>query len=152
MNLGSNTPSIDFSLRKSLIISALVVAVLGVGLTAAWNTRQVQHRMKCADNMLKIGRAHEHYTERNGTRPPSLDVLVHSNLLAPGDLVCPAKGISNYVVYPNSGSIVGKGGEVIVHEPLGNHKVGAHVLFADGRCQFVPKGEFPAVVPGVGEH
>lgn len=147
MNPSPDTLIVDNSRRKSLVISILVVVVLWFGLTAAWNTRQVQHRMKCAGNMQKIGLAHKHYVERNGTQPASLDVLIHSSLLAPDDLVCPALGIRNYVQPPNLKPIVGAEGEVIVYEPLGNHKNGAHVLFADGRCQFVPREEFSAVVP-----
>lgn len=142
----SDTPTVGHSPHKSVAITVLVTVVLLVGLSAAWNTRQMQHRMKCAGNMENIGTALAAYFQRQGAAPDSLLRLRETGQLGHGDLTCPATGLTNYS-YDLHSSPSGVAGRVLVFEPITNHGKGAHVLFADRQLQFVPREQFPQVVP-----
>ena len=140
-------PSSDGAARRSsipkyVIQTAIIAVVLWVGLTAAWNTRQVQNRMKCSENLTRIGAALSAYRAQHPEVMATLDVLAEQGLIQPGELVCPAlkEPGSNYRLTdpraPNGPD------QVLAYEPLANHRSGANVFFADGKCKFVPADKF----------
>ena len=126
---------------KSFILSALIMLVLWVGLTAAWNTRKVQRRMKCAANLQKIGAAFRIYAAEHHETEPLLNWLVQQGDLDRADLVCPSAKDRppNYVVIPRPRSGTNPADGILAYEPLSNHGDGANVLFDDGHCKFVPR-------------
>jgi prepilin-type processing-associated H-X9-DG protein len=130
------------SIAKYVIQTAIIAVVLWVGLTAAWNTRQVQNRMKCSENLTRIGAALSAYRAQHPEGSATLDALVEEDLIRPGERICPAlkESRSNYRLAdpraPNGPD------QVLVYEPLANHRSGANVLFADGKCKFVPADKF----------
>lgn len=123
-------------------MTAVVAFVLWVGLTAAWNTRQVQHRMKCCGNLTIIGKAIAAYRTRHPDRTVTLDLLLQDGLIGPGELTCPAARHepSNYRLAPAPRP--DDSNPAIIFEPLSNHRSGANVVFADGKCKFVPEKQF----------
>jgi competence protein ComGC len=131
------------SFRKSVILSTVIVVALWVGLTAAWNTRQVQLRMKCSANLQKIGIALSAYAAQHNEAAPSLNGLRQLGLLDPAHLVCPSAKQPNYILVRHSQGKARPGEGVLVFEPLSNHGHGANNLFVDGTCKFVPKGQLP---------
>lgn len=129
-------------LTKNVIQTAIILVVLYVGLTAAWNTRQVQHRMKCSGTLIRIGVALSVYRGRYPDGSPTLDALVAHGLIQSSELVCPAaRGRqANYQLAGPRDPVASD--QALVYEPLANHRSGANVLFADGKCKFVPANEF----------
>jgi prepilin-type processing-associated H-X9-DG protein len=138
----SNAPVRRSSLPKYVTQTAIIALVLWVGLTAAWNTRQVQHRMKCSGNLMRIGAALSAYRAQHPEGSPTFGVLLQQGLVRPGELICPAAKDrrGNYQLV-NPGSPNGPD-QVLAYEPLTNHRSGANVLFADGKCKFVPSNNF----------
>ncbi len=131
------------SFRKFFVLSAVIVLVLWVGLTAAWNTRKMQLRMKCCANLKKIGIAISTYHAEYPERAATLDWLLDQGQIEKGELVCPSAMIaqSNYVLVFRPSGDGDPVGEVLAYEPISNHGQGANVLFRDGRCQFVPRDQ-----------
>jgi hypothetical protein len=117
---------------KTIIISLIAVAAVGFGLAAAWNTRQIQHRMQCAANLERIAAALKDDQLRHGTRPTALDDLLGA-ALHPVELRCPATRERYTYHDPRSAAA-----DVLVHESADNHRGGGHMLFSDFRVQFVP--------------
>ena len=131
------------SFRKSVILSTVIVVVLWVGLTAAWNTRKVQLRMKCLANLQKIGTALSTYASQHNEAAPSLNGLRQLGLLDQAHLVCPSAKQPNYILVRHSQGEARQGEGILVFEPLSNHGQGANILFVNGTCKFVPKEQLP---------
>ncbi len=134
--------TVPIRLRKSIILSVLIVVVLWFGLNAAWNTRKMQYRMKCAANLKSIAAALKAYDAKFNDRPLSLALLGDLGFVDASELWCPIAKSSMYQYLPWSSSKGASPDEVLVYEPVGNHVVGSNVLFGDGRCNFVPKDKF----------
>jgi prepilin-type processing-associated H-X9-DG protein len=126
---------------KPFILTSVIVIVLWVGLTAAWNTRIMQQRMTCSSHLEKIGIAISTYLADHPEGTITLNGLVELARIEKPDLVCPSvrDGRSNYALVSRPRGDGGPVGHVLAYEPLSNHGQGANVLFADGKCKFVPK-------------
>lgn len=140
-----HTPTVGRTPVKAILISATVIVAVGFGLLAAWNTRQVQHRMQCAANFERIAAGHRHYREQHGVFPPKLKDLEQVGLRAV-ELICPAT--RKPYLYHCSESANIRPDTVLVSEPVTNHGKGAHLLFGDYRFQFVPREHLNRHLPG----
>lgn len=98
--------------------------------------------MKCCGNLTTIANAISAYRTRHPDRTVTLDLLLQEGLVGPGELTCPAArpGPSNYRL-ASAGS-ADDSNPAIIFEPLSNHRSGANVVFADGKCKFVPEKQF----------
>lgn len=145
MSLTFQTPTAARSPLKAILISTVALVAVGFGLLAAWNTRQVQHRMQCAANFERIAASHRQYREQHGAFPPELKDLERVGLRAV-ELICPAT--RKPYLYHCSESANTRPDTVLVSEPVTNHGKGAHLLFGDYRFQFVPREHLHRHLPG----
>ncbi len=124
----------------ALAVVALVVPVMLVLLALAINrAKESDGRLRCANNMRKIGVALSAFAEQHDSRLPSgFDSIGRGYGLTQKSLVCPVDPTSAYVY--GAGGLNRKmlrGSEVLVCEPLGPHGTGINVLRADGSSAFV---------------
>jgi prepilin-type processing-associated H-X9-DG protein len=104
--------------------------------------------MRCSSNLEEIGVAVSAYIAEHPEGAITLDGLVELGYLEKGDLVCPSARDErpNYVLVPRLREEVGPAGRILAYEPLSNHGHGANVLFAGGKCKFIPKEQFQELV------
>jgi prepilin-type processing-associated H-X9-DG protein len=149
-----------------LLLILLLVIVLLPPLSRA---REQANRVKCASNMRQLGQAMFIYASVNaGAFPDRIDKLL--SYIGSGTFVCPssddspaagqtpqiqantlyAGGHLSYV-YVGAGlsTTAGPGTvstTVVLYEPLGNHKEGVNVLYADGSVSFLARPAAQAMI------
>lgn len=143
-----------------LIVSgSLMVTYVMPAITQA---RETSRAAMCVENLRKIGQSMRTFAELNGGRfPDKLQTAVASGHLKPELLVCPEsndsvapgvtmtdqsthlhKGKHVSYTYVGDGLTTQSAPEcVLMYETLDRHGEGMHVLFVDGRVQFIGKVE-----------
>lgn len=133
---------------------AAVVFFLAIMLPPLSRARGMAGVAVCSANLGGLGRSLAVYASQyRGEHPPSLDVLVSSNLAQPSMLVCPADNgqstgaadSSFYVRTPQTQSYIYIPGQnqasdprnVLMYERPGIHDDGGNVLFADYHAEWV---------------
>jgi hypothetical protein len=152
---------------KSKLSAAIVIgfvalaAALGTLFYCVLRSQETANRVHCNKQMRAIGQALFLYANENrGAYPPDLDRLIVTQDITPAIFICassddspdaaprPANvddwaplsaGHCSYV-YLGRGRAVSTAGRdfVLMYEPVTHHKM-AHLLFGDGRTEFIPE-------------
>jgi prepilin-type processing-associated H-X9-DG protein len=152
----------------AVVIVGLLLALLVPPLNRA---REQSRRVSCAGNMRKLGSAMMIYASVNGGQFPDrfdrLLAYVPSNtMVCPSTGHTPAVGATPQVqaadlakgghlsfVYVgdtyNTKSTANGSTTVVLYEPLGNHRDGTNVLYADGHVAYLARAQAIAQIPGI---
>jgi len=140
-----------------IILGLIGLLIMGIVLTAnLTEAREAANRMKCANNMIQIGKAILFYANDNhGYCPPDLPTLIASQSLAPALFVCPddkvkpppanltAQQAAAWVNANSSYLYVGAGvrmgdhpSRILLYEKDQNHGEGMNILFINGNVDW----------------
>lgn len=129
---------------KPFIIVGLTLLVLWIGTTSAINTRRVQQRMKCAQQLKRIGDAFLAYHLQ---APPGGDTLywmASKGHVSSVDCTCPSTNhaVSYIILTGNTGPTEN---QVLITERGSNHVDGSNAFFANGECKFVRREQLQSL-------
>jgi hypothetical protein len=145
-------------LKPTLIIIGILLVPLVIFAPLHW-AESAYDKSACQFNLNQIGVAVAHYADANhGVYPDSFQTILRNEPISSSAFICPrtmtspatgpttrdtadnmtAEHIS--YIYRGSGFLKSKikPGDVIAYEPLANHGDGLHVLYGDGRVDWIP--------------
>lgn len=122
---------------------AVTSLVVWVGVTSAVNTRHVQLRMKCSEQMKRVGAALLEYAKDIPQDQNALHWLVSSGMVNEQDTRCPSTDGMEYFVPAANGRVPGAPEHpFLIAEPGSNHRDGANAFLRNGDCKFIRKAQF----------
>ncbi|MCK6484060.1 MAG: hypothetical protein L6R00_08005 [Phycisphaerae bacterium] len=155
LSVGAEPLAYEKLLRAAyaLLNSSRVDPLSAVSLGSLSRARELSTTTVCASNLRGIGQALYVYAQDGGVFPESeadwVDRLLAANSVTPKALLCPAAGDTAGCSYryvpgagPNSPPY-----QIVAYEKPSNHGgEGGHVLYADGRVEFLSADDLLAVV------
>jgi prepilin-type processing-associated H-X9-DG protein len=133
---------------RSLLAVVLAVAVVGVVvcmmLPPLGRPREAALRSTCISNEKLIGLAMTRYAKDHDDKLPTSLNELRAYVDNPRTFVCPSardQSNPNYEIVAGGqklADVVATPGAMLLRENPANHRVGGHVLFADGHVQWVP--------------
>ena len=145
---------------RGMAVTGLALGILGIALVLPVEAQIFTARLErgresasqalCASRLQRLGQALQQYAPAHGNRfPDRLEALVAAGAVPADALLCPAgRDSSAPYLYAASGMSANNDKDlVLVYEPLSNHdRKGMHVLFADGRIQFISRAKAQVIL------